>query len=126
MAAIDQTKNESFDLCWARGDNDPRTFTLKDAAGVVIDISTQTFSMAVNLDKDPADTVNEVFNVAGILVDEGSGAGVTGKVSFTPPANSLDNVTAPGQAFYDVNRITPSIKTLVKAKVLFIMDVDKT
>ena len=126
MAAIDQTKTESFDLCWARGDNDPRTFTIRDSEGVVIDISTWTLSMAVNLDKDPADTVNEIFVVAGVLVDEGSGAGVTGKVSFTPPANSLDAVSAPGQAFYDVNRITPSIKTLVKGKVTFIMDVDKT
>ena len=82
--------------------------------------------MAVNTDKDPSGTVNEIFSVAGVLVDEGSGAGVTGKVSFTPPANSLDAVSAPGQAFYDVNRLTPSIKTLVKGKVSFIMDVDKT
>lgn len=125
MAAIDQTKTESFDLCWARGDNDPRTFTIKDSSGV-IDISTWTLSMAVNSDKDPVGTANEIFVVAGVLVDDGSGAGVTGKVSFTPPANSLDNVTAGEKAFYDVNRLTPSIKTLVKGSVLFIMDVDKT
>ena len=126
MAAIDQTKEPTFEICWARGDNDPRTFTIQDSNGVVIDISTWTLSMAVNTDKDPSDTVNEIFQVAGVLVDEGSGAGVTGKVSFTPPANTLDAVSAPGSAFYDVNRITPSIKTLVKGKVLFIMDVDKS
>ena len=122
MAAIDQTKTESFDLCWARGDNDPRTFTIRDSAGVVIDISTWTLSMAVNLDKDPADVTNEIFNIAGVFVTDGT----DGQISFTPPANSLDAVTAPGQAFYDVNRLTPSIKTLVKGKVLFIMDVDKS
>ena len=126
MATIDQTKTDSFDLCWARGDNDPRTFTIKDSTGAVIDISTWTLSMAVNEDKDPTDTVNEIFSVAGVLVDEGSGAGVTGKVSFTPPVNSLDNVAAGDKAFYDVNRLTPSIKTLVKGSVTFIMDVDKT
>ena len=125
-ALIDQTKTEAFNLCWARGDDDPRTFTIKDAAGVVIDISTWTLSMAVNSDKDPLDTVNEIFSVAGVLVDEGSGAGVTGKVSFTPPANTLDNVSAGEVAFYDVNRITPSIKTMVKGSVKFLMDVDKT
>lgn len=121
MAAIDQTKTKTFDICWARGDDDPKTFTIKDSAGVVIDISSWTLSMAVNTDKDPADTTNEIFNVAGAFVTDGT----DGKVSFTPPALSLDNVTAPGTAFYDVNRITPSKKTLVKGKVLFIMDVDK-
>lgn len=126
MAEIDQTKSESADICWARGDNDPKTFTIVDGSGTAIDISTWTLSMAVNLDKDPADTANEIFQVAGVLVDEGSGAGVTGKVSFTPPALSLDNVTAPGQAFYDINRIIPSKKTLIKGKVIFIMDVDKS
>lgn len=122
MAAIDQTKETSFDLCWARGDDDPRVFTIKDSAGVVVDLTGQTFSMAVNTDKDPPDTATEIFSVAGVFVTDGS----DGKVSFTPPPNSLDAVTAPGTAFYDVNRLTPSIKTLVKGKVLFLMDVDKT
>ena len=122
MAAIDQTKTEAFDICWARGDDDPKTFTIKDGAGVVIDISSWTLSMAVNTDKDPATTANEIFNVTGSFVTDGT----DGKISFTPPAASLDAVTAPGSAFYDVNRITPSKKTLVKGKVLFIMDVDKT
>ncbi len=126
MAAIDQTKTATFDLCWARGDNDPRTFTIKDSAGAVIDISTWTLSMAVNSDKDPLATTNEIFVVSGVLVDEGSGAGVTGKVSFTPPPTTLDAVGAGDKAFYDVNRLTPSIKTLVKGSVSFVMDVDKT
>lgn len=122
MAAIDQTANEDFEICWARGDNDPKTFTIKDALGVVVDISAQTFSMAVNTDKDPADATNEIFNVAGVFVTDGT----DGKISFTPPALSLDAVAAPGVAFYDINRITPSKKTLAKGKVVFIMDIDKT
>lgn len=122
MAAIDQTKNEAFDLCWARGDNDPKTFTIKDANGAPLDISPWTLSMAVNLDRDPADTVNQIFQVAGIFVTDGT----DGQVSFTPPPASLDGVTAPGTAFYDVNRLTPNKKTLVKGRVVFIQDVDKT
>lgn len=122
MAAIDQTKNDSFDLCWARGDNDPRIFTIKDSAGVAVDISTWTLSMAVNTEKDPTDTVNEIFSVAGVFVTDGT----DGQISFTPPATTLDAVGAGEKAFYDINRLTPSIKTLVKGSVLFIMDVDKT
>lgn len=122
MAAIDQTKNESFDLCWARGDDDPKTFTIRDAQGNALDISSQTFSMAVNLDKDPADVTNEIFSVAGVFVTDGT----DGQVSFTPPPASLDAVTAPGKAFYDVNRLTPNKKTLVKGNVSFVQDVDKT
>lgn len=122
MAAIDQTGNEALNLCWARGDDDPKTFTLKDSAGLAIDISLQTFSMAVNLDKDPADITNQIFQVAGVFVTDGT----DGRISFTPPATSLDGVTAPGTAFYDIQRITPSKKTLIKGKVQFIMDVDKS
>ena len=121
MAAIDQTATESFNLCWARGDNDPKTFTIKDSAGVAIDISTWTLSMAVNTEKDPADTVNEIFSVAGVFVTDGT----DGQISFTPPSTTLDAVAAPGAAFYDINRVTPSKKTLVKGKVVFVMDIDK-
>lgn len=122
MAAIDQTKTEAFDLCWARGDDDPKTFTIKDSAGMALDISLWTLSMAVNTEKDPADVTNEIFQVAGVFVTDGT----DGQISFTPPATSLDAVTAPGSAFYDIQRITPSKKTLVKGRVLFVMDVDKT
>ena len=122
MAAIDQTKTAAFDLCWARGDNDSRTFTIKDSLGVVVDISGWTLSMAVNTLKDPPDATTEIFQVAGVFVTDGT----DGQISFTPPANSLDAVTANQKAFYDVQRLTPSIKTLVKGSVTFIMDVDKS
>lgn len=121
MAAIDQTKAAAFDICWARGDDDPKTFTIKDSLGAVIDISSWTLSMAVNTEKNPADTANEIFRVAGVFVTDGT----DGKIKFTPPATSLDAVTAPGTAFYDIQRITPSKKTIVKGKVKFVMDIDK-
>lgn len=122
MAAIDQTKTAVFDICWARGDDDPKTFIVRDADEVAVDISTWTLSMAVNTERDPTDTVNEIFSVAGAFVTDGT----DGQVSFTPPANSLDAVTAPSKAYYDINRITPSKKTIIKGKVIFVMDVDKT
>ena len=122
MADIDQTKNTKFDICWARGDDDPKIFTIKDSSACPVDVSQQTFSMAVNTEKDPSDISNQIFQVSGVFVNNGS----DGQISFTPPANSLDNVTAPGSAFYDIQRITPSKKTIVKGKVIFIMDIDKS
>lgn len=121
MAAIDQVKNADFELCWARGDDSPVTFTLVDENGLPFDISTWTLNMAVNTERDPADVTNEIFRVAGVFV----GDGTDGEVSFTPPAGSLDSVTAPGIAYYDIQRDTPSIKTFLKAKVRFVMDIDK-
>lgn len=121
MAEIDQTADTNFNLCWARGDDDPRIFTIK-SGGVVVPISGQTFSMAVNSDKDPVGTAAEIFQVLGVFVTDG----LDGKISFTPPSGSLDNVAAKEVAYYDVNRITPSKKTLLKGKVIFVMDVDKT
>lgn len=122
MAAIDQTRIAAFNVCWARGDNDSKVFTITKADGTVENISSWTLSMAVNTEKDPSDIVNEIFQVAGVFVTDGT----DGQISFTPPANSLDGVTAPGQAFYDINRVSPDKKTLVKGKVIFVMDVDKT
>ena len=122
MTAIDQTKNKAFDISWARGDNDPKIFILKNKTGVVIDISGQTFSMAVNTLENPSDVNAEIFKVAGIFVTDGA----DGQIEFTPPPASLDSVKAPGIAFYDVNRVTPSKKTLAKGRVLFVQDVDKS
>ena len=121
MAAIDQTKNEDFNVCWARGDDDPKIFTIR-RNGAALDISTWTLSIAVNTDLNPANTDNQIFQVTGTFVTDGT----DGQIQFTPPANSLDSVTAPGQAFYDIQRVTPNKKTLVKGKVEFVMDIDKT
>lgn len=120
MAQIDQTANTDVEICWARGDDDPKTFTVRDSTGV-IDISTWTLSMSVNTEKNPANTVNEIFQVAGAFVTDGT----DGQIMFTPPPTSLDNVTAPGAAFYEIVRLTPSKKTLIKGKVVFVMDIDK-
>lgn len=117
-----EVRNTSFDIGWARGDDDKRTFTIVDSSGNVIDISGWTLSMAVNLERNPANTDNEIFQVAGAFVTDGT----DGQIAFNPPANSLDNIEAPGEAFYDINRSVPEKKTLLKARVVFEMDVDKS
>jgi len=121
VALIDKIKNKDFELCWGRGDDDAKVFTIRDDKNVALDISTWTLSMAVNTLKDPPDVTTEVFTIGGIFVTDGT----DGQVSFTPPSTSLDNVKAPSTAFYGIQRITPTKKTLIKGKVVFVMDIDK-
>lgn len=118
--SVDKTSDSTYDICWARGDNDPKTFTISDANGPV-NVSTWTFSFALNTDLNPTDTSNQIFITTPTFLTDGT----DGKIVVTPPANSLDAVTAPGQAYYDLNRLTPSKKLLIKGKAVFIMDIDK-
>jgi hypothetical protein len=85
MASIDQTQNASFDIEWARGDNDPKLFRIK-SGGSVVDISEWVLRMAVNSELNPADGQKQIFSVQGQFVTDGK----DGEVYFTPPAGSLD------------------------------------
>jgi hypothetical protein len=119
MATIDQTTKEAFDICWARADNDPKGFTIKDSAGAAIDITGFSFSMTVNSEKNP--TINPPeFTVAGVLDDP-----TNGKVSFSPLTTETD--IAPGTYWYDIQQTDTAskVKTLVKGKLLIIQDITK-
>ena len=121
MAEIDQTSNSAFEICWARGDGDPKTFTITEAS-TPVDISGWSLRMAVSTEINPADISAQIFDVEGVFVTDGT----DGRVSFTPTPGSLDAVSAPGVAFYDISRISPSKKTLIKGPVTFIQDIGKT
>lgn len=120
MPAIDQTKNADVNICWAREDADTKTFTIKDDTGTVIDISTWTFTLSVDINKDPADALTLQFAISGVLTTDGT----DGKVGFTPAA--LDTDITPGKYFYDIQRNSPSKKTLIKGVCEIIQDITKT
>lgn len=120
MSQIDQTGNEAFTICWARGDNDARTFTITDGSGNPIDISTWTLQLTVSTERNPDDASEQIFAATGVPVTDGS----DGQVSFQPAAGALDSVN-PGTAFYDIARTAPDVKTLIKGKVEFIQDIGK-
>jgi hypothetical protein len=120
MPLLDKSTEAEFDICWARDDTDEKTFTIRDSAGVVINISAWTFTMSVDTLLDPPDVTTLQFAMTGALVTDGT----DGKVKFTPAA--LDTDISPGEYFYDVQRDTPSKKTLIKGKVLIIQDITKT
>jgi hypothetical protein len=120
MPAIDQTKEVTANVCWARDDADTKTFTIKDNTGVVIDISAWTFTMSVDSEKDPPDVTTLQFAMTGSLTTDGT----DGKVDFTPAA--LDTDITPGKYFYDIQRNSPTKKTLIKGVAEIIMDITKT
>lgn len=120
MPAIDQTKNAEVTLCWGREDADVKVFTIKDDTGVVVDISTWTFTLSVDANKDPADALTLQFAITGALVTDGT----DGKVGFTPAA--LDTDIAPGKYFYDIQRNSPTKKTLIKGLCEIVQDITKT
>jgi len=125
MASIDQTGAAAFDLCWGRGDNDPKGFTIKDSAGVAIDVTGFTFTMTVNSAKDP-DPVGppivgvEQFTIVGTLVDA-----VNGRISFSPLVAETDIPAS--TYFYDIEQtdVASKIKTLVKGKLKILQDISK-
>ena len=125
MASIDQTQNEAFDICWGRGDNDPKGFTIKDSAGAAIDVTAFSFTMTVNDAKNPEPVGPpivgvEQFTIVGVIVN-----GPAGQISFSPLTSETD--IPAGTYFYDIEQTDASskIKTLVKGKLKIIQDISK-
>ena len=119
MAEIDQSTNPDARVCWGRADTDPKIFTIKKG-GVAQDISGQTFTMSVDTLLDPPDNLTLQFAMTGSFVTDGT----DGQVQFSPAAGDTD--LAPGEYFYDIQRDTPSIKTLIKGVVEIVQDITKT
>lgn len=122
MAAIDQTKGAnaaSKAICWGRGDSDARGFIVQDSAGVAINITGFTFKLTVNSERDPTDTVNQLFTVVGVI-----GSPTAGTVSFAPL--TTDTVTI-GKFFYDIEQTDGAglIKTIIKGKCEIVQDITK-
>lgn len=120
MAKLDQTKDVTKTICWARGDSDPKGFIIQDSSGVAVDITGFSFKLTVNSEKTPTDQVNEQFSITGILTDS-----INGKVSFAPTA--VNTAITPGTYFYDIQQTDGSgaISTLLIGKVLIVQDITK-
>ncbi len=119
MAAIDQTKNATKSICWARGDSDAKGFAVQTSAGLAVNIAGFTFRLTVNTDKNPAPGT-ELFTVVGVITDASEG-----KVGFAPSA--VDTDQTPGKYFYDVEQTDGSgaISTIIKGACEIIQDISK-
>lgn len=105
-----------------RGDTYPDVFTLKDSAGAAVDITGYSFLMSVDIDENPANADNQVYQITGVIV----GAASDGQFSFTPTAMQADQ-DPKGKYFYDV-QMTDSggaITTIAKGKLVYKQDITK-
>ncbi len=94
---IDKTSDATKTICWGRGDSNAKGFVRQDSDGIAIDVSGFSFKLTVNSEKDPADTTNQQFTIAGVLVDA-----VNGQISFAPSITDTD--ITPDTYFYDIEQ----------------------
>jgi len=112
---------ERVDFCISRGDTVPWTFTLKDAAGLPINITGYSFLLTVDPDEDPTSAANNLFQLVGTIV----GDPLDGVVQFSLSTLQADQV--PGVYWWDL-QVTDSagkIRTAAKGQFEFKQDVTK-
>lgn len=110
----------TIDLCITRGDTTPWTYTVKDAAGVVVDITGFTYLLTVDPSDEPADAVNNLFQLTGTVP-----VGTDGVVQFGLSLVQSDQT--PDQYFYDVQQTDTAakIRTIVVGGFEFKQDLTK-
>jgi hypothetical protein len=109
----------SVNITRARGDTYPLVFTIK-SNGVPLDISgVLTMLLTVDPKKAPVDDVNNLFTLAGDVID-----GPAGVVSFPISESQADHV---GNYFYDVQMVDGAsvIRTIQNGKFSFVQDITK-
>ena len=106
---IDKTSDATKTICWGRGDSNAKGF-----------VTGFSFKLTVNSEKDPTDTTNQQFTIAGTLVDA-----VNGQISFAPTITDTD--IAPDTYFYDIEQIDAGggKATLIIGKCLIVQDITK-
>ena len=113
-------KARPIKICYARGDTAPILFAIT-LSGAIVDITGYTFQFTVNSERNPVDTANEKFSIAGVITDA-----VNGELEFRPSAVNTDLASA--NYYYDVSMVdTGGFKTTVaKASFIIEQDIDKS
>ena len=109
-----------IDIERKRGDTRRHVFTIKDNTGAVVDISSWTnFSLAVDPEPDPSDALNNVDNITGSFVTDGT----DGKVYFVPTES-----VPPESYFYDAQADDANSEkiTFAEGKYKIDQDIDKS
>lgn len=108
------------DISRVRGDTYSIVFTIKDSAGVVVDLTGYTaFLFTVNVSAEPTDETDQVFQSTGSAPTPANG-----KVVFPIVAGDVDTI---GEFFYDAQFTDPAgkIRTFSKGAFTLTQDVTK-
>lgn len=101
----------------SRGDTYPIEI-LVTADDVALDISSCTFTLTVDPNKNPVDATDNVIVLTGSL------PGDTGRVDFPLTDEQADNL---GKYYYDIQMIDASglIRTIAKDRFIWVQDITK-
>ena len=122
MAVCAPTPSGLFCLFYKRGDDFPSQFKIvEDDEVTPIDITSWSFTLTVDPNKNPASDATNLFAVVGILDDP-----LLGLVSFAPTSSNTD--LAVKKYWYDIQQIDGGGKkrTIVKDRFVIEMDITKT
>ncbi len=117
---------ETENLCFAFGDTEIWTRTMKDSAGNVIDITGRTYRLTVSTDPNPVGTAGMIFSIEATIP-----TGTDGVTQWQfSDADWLAWVAVagqpPGTAFYDLQQITATgRRSLRKGDFQVVMDITK-
>lgn len=111
---------DEYKIVRARGDTFPFTFTIKDATGVVENITGWSARLTVDPSDEPVDDSNNLFELTGTIA-----VGSDGVVSFEPNAVQADQAIA--EYYYDLELTDGAgkIRTSIKETFEFVQDISK-
>ncbi len=110
------------DITRRRGDTYADEYTLKSkGTGLPINITGYAFTLTVDPSAAPADASNNLFSLAGTIVDAAAG-----RVEFAPSALQADQ--APGTYYFDVQMVDGAgrVRTVDAGKYKFVQDITKS
>ena len=110
----------TIELCRRRGDTFVDKFIVKDAAGVVVNITGFSFLLTVDPSPTPTTSGNNLFQLTGVITDA-----VNGAVEFGPSAGQANQT--PSTYFYDIQQIDAggALRTIAIGTYIFEQDVTK-
>lgn len=110
----------TIDICRSRGDTYPWVFTIKDSDGVAVNITGYSFSLTVDPDREPVNTTNNLFTLAGSIID-----GPNGRVQFE--LSTVQANQTPGIYYYDLSMQdgAGALRTVARGAFEFDQDVTK-
>lgn len=112
-----------LNICVTRGDSPIIPFKLTNSDGSDLDINGGTFTLTVSTEEDPSDNTNQVFQVTGVIVGDGS----TGEFTFQPTTTDTGSLDPDTDYFHDVRMVLTGYgdRTIFKGQWQVSQDINK-